>query len=63
MSPSEAAGAPSAAAVPPEVLAIAVALALEWQSAEAAAGVEPGPPSPWRWAGRRWERPAGHRWS
>jgi hypothetical protein len=55
MSPSE------ADRVPPEVLAIAVALALQWQEAPAPAPVEP--PSRWRWADRRWERPASHRWS
>ena len=49
--------------VPPEVLAIAVALAAEWQAAEAAEGAEPELPSHWRWSGRRWERPASHRWS
>ncbi len=47
--------------VPPEVLAIAVALALQWQTAEPAAVAEP--PSRWRWADRRWERAASHRWS
>ena len=53
MSPSE---------PPREVLAIAVALAVALQEAEAA---EPQPvePDAWRWGGRRWERPAGHRWS
>ncbi len=52
-------------AVPPEVLAIAVAMAAEWQAAEAAAGRDAGrePPKQWRWAGRRWDRPTGHRWS
>ncbi|MDQ2826862.1 MAG: hypothetical protein M3Y04_07880 [Actinomycetota bacterium] len=57
MSPSEPA--------PPEVTAIAVALVALWQ-VEELAGVEVAPvavPSPWRMAGRRWERPAGHRWS
>ena len=63
MSPSE----PSRE-VPPEVLAIAVALAADWQAAEAAAATaagaaEPEGPSDWRWSGRRWERPASHRWS
>ncbi|MDQ3898150.1 MAG: hypothetical protein M3326_13070 [Actinomycetota bacterium] len=50
--------------VPPEVLAIAVALAAVWPEAE---GVEvppaAGAPSSWRWGGRRWERPASYRWS
>jgi hypothetical protein len=46
--------------VPPEVLAIAVALALQWQAAEAPPAEAP---SRWRWADRRWERPASHRWS
>ena len=59
MSPSE----PEPRAVPPEVLAIAVALAAEWQAAEGGADSPPDPPSRWRWAGRRWERPADHRWS
>ena len=51
--------------VPPEVLAIAVALAVEWQAAEAAGATEPGPePSgAWRSAGQRWSRPTSHRWS
>ena len=47
--------------VPPEVLAIAVALALQWQATEAPAAADP--PSRWRWADRRWERGASHRWS
>jgi hypothetical protein len=51
MSPSD------AKRVPPEVLAIAVALAVEWQAAEAAEGAAPEPASPWRWSGRQ------HRWS
>ena len=54
MSPSE---------VPPEVLAIAVALALELQAAEGADHAAAEPASRWRWADRRWERPASHRWS
>ena len=54
MSPSE---------VPPEVLAIAVALAAELLAAESADNGAPEPPDPWRWSGRRWERPASHRWS
>lgn len=53
MSPSE--------PVPPEVLAIAVALAFELAAGEAPAPA--GAVSPWRLAGRRWERTAGHRWS
>jgi hypothetical protein len=52
MSPSE--------QVPPEVLAIAVAMALQWQEAEAPSAE---PVSRWRWADRRWERVASHRWS
>lgn len=55
-------------ALPPEVLAIAVALAVLWPGADAAAvtdrqGAATSEPSPWRWGGRRWERPAGYRWS
>ena len=49
--------------VPPEVLAIAVALALEWQAAEGAGAPPAEPPGRWRWADRRWERAASHRWS
>ena len=49
--------------VPPEVLAIAVALAAEWQAAEDAATPAGEPPSRWKWSGRTWERPASHRWS
>ncbi len=49
--------------VPPEVLAIAVALAAELLAAESAESPVPGAPDPWRWSGRRWERPASHRWS
>ncbi|HEX2047164.1 MAG TPA: hypothetical protein VHF27_05335 [Acidimicrobiales bacterium] len=54
---------PSERPVPPEVLAIAVALAVAWQ--DPAVPEEPAvrEPSPWRWGGRRWERPAGYRWS
>ena len=56
MSPSE--------RVPPEVLAIAVALAVAWQEAGAPeGGMPPAESSPWRWGGRRWERPASYRWS
>ena len=54
MSPSE---------VPPEVLAIAVALAVELQAAGSAGSPQAGLPSRWRWADRRWERAASHRWS
>jgi hypothetical protein len=54
MSPSE---------VPPEVLAIAVALAAEWEAAEAAEPLPEDPPSRWKWSGHSWERPASHRWS
>ena len=49
--------------VPPEVLAIAVALAAELLAAESADGAAPERPDAWRWSGRRWERPASHRWS
>ncbi len=49
--------------VPPEVLAIAVALAAVWEEAEAPEGVTTTPPNPWRWGGRRWERSASYRWS
>ena len=49
-------------AVPPEVLAIAVALAIEEQAAERA-DAPPAEADRWRWAGERWGRPAGHRWS
>jgi hypothetical protein len=54
MSPSE---------VPPEVLAIAVALAVELQAAESAGHPPAEPGGRWRWADRRWERDASHRWS
>ena len=54
MSPSE---------VPPEVLAIAVALAVELHLAESAGPPPAEPASPWRWAGRTWERDVSHRWS
>ena len=46
--------------VPPEVLAIAVALAVVWQEAPSET---PREPDLWRWGGRRWERPASYRWS
>ena len=46
--------------VPPEVLAIAVALAVQLQAAESAGA---SPASRWRWADRRWERDTSHRWS
>ena len=49
--------------VPPEVLAIAVALAAEWQATEDAESLPEDPPSRWKQAGRTWERPATHRWS
>ena len=55
MSPSEQA--------PPEVLAIAVALAIEMQAAESAGPPQDEPAGRWRWADRRWERAASHRWS
>ncbi len=59
MSPSE-----RRPAVPPEVLAIAVALAAEWRAAEEDAGaVTEEPLRRWKWAGRTWARPASHRWS
>ena len=50
---------------PPEVLAIAVALATLWPGAELADEV-PGRPEeagPWRLSGRRWERRTSHKWS
>ena len=54
--------------VPPEVLAVAVALvvAQDRQQAQEGAPVatgEAGEPAAWRWDGRRWERPASYRWS
>ncbi|MGI8984992.1 MAG: hypothetical protein ACR2HM_10770 [Acidimicrobiales bacterium] len=49
--------------VPPEVLAIAVALAVQLRAAEAVRPAPAEPPSRWRWAGRRWERATAHRWS
>jgi hypothetical protein len=49
--------------VPPEILAIAVALAVTWPDAEGPEAAPHDEPSPWRWGGRRWERPAGYRWS
>ena len=55
MSPSE--------PVPPEVLAIAVALAVQMQAAENAGPPPADPGSRWRWADRRWEQAASHRWS
>jgi hypothetical protein len=48
---------------PPEVLAIAVALAVAWQEARPAAERERADVSPWRWSGRRWERATSYRWS
>jgi hypothetical protein len=52
--------------VPPEVLAIAVTLAVALQEADEAAGAaEAARPEPghWPWAGRRWGRPSSYRWS
>ncbi len=50
--------------VPPEVLAIAVALAVALQEVEEGQVAAPErDASPWRWGGRRWERPASYRWS
>jgi hypothetical protein len=54
--------------VPPEVLAIAVALAVAQarRQPQVVAPVttgEAGDPAAWRWDGRRWERPGGYRWS
>ena len=49
--------------VPPEVLAIAVALAIELQAAASAGSPPAEAASRGRWADRRWERPASHRWS
>ena len=54
---------PSEPPVPPEVLAIAVALAAVWLEEGTAEVPEQAGPSRWRWGGRRWERPAGYRWS
>jgi hypothetical protein len=50
---------------PPEVLAIAVALAALWPAAELADEVptRPDVTGPWRLGGRRWERQATYRWS
>jgi hypothetical protein len=59
MSPSET----PLSEIRPEVLAIAVALAIEMQAAESAGSPPATPASRWRWADRRWERPASHRWS
>ena len=55
MSPSE--------PIPPEVMAIAVALAVLLGEDGAPGTAEAAPPSLWRLSGRRWERPAGYRWS
>ena len=49
--------------VPPEVLAIAVALAVVWQEPAGPEGTPPQETSSWSWGGRRWERPASYRWS
>ncbi len=49
--------------IPPEVTAIAVALAFLLPEGEASATAEGAEPRPWRLSGRRWERPAGYRWS
>jgi hypothetical protein len=49
--------------VPPEVLAIAVALAVQLQAAESAGAPPAEPASRWRWADRRWQRDTSHRWS
>ncbi len=64
MSPSE-----LSQKTPPEVLAIAVALAVVWAGAEVETGLpepattETRSPSPWRRGGQRWERSTSHRWS
>ena len=55
MSPSE--------PVPPEILAIAVALVTVWADEEPEAAGVAKEPDPWRLSGRRWGRPAGYRWS
>ena len=55
MSPSE-----HSQAVPPEVVAIAVALAAVWVEQQPQAQPQT---DPWRLAGRRWGRPASYRWS
>jgi len=61
MSPSD---RPAATDTPsPEILAIAVALAVLWSEAPEPVVQDPATGAPWRWAGRRWERQAGHRWS
>jgi hypothetical protein len=61
MSPSD----PASGRTPPEVLAIAVALAVLWPGAEpavdATGAAEPG--GAWRLGGRQWERGTSHRWS
>jgi len=50
-------------AIPPEIAAIAVALAAVWPvSGQTDASPDAGS-GPWRLSGRRWERPVGHRWS
>ncbi len=49
--------------VSPEVLAVAVALAVTWPEGEATEAESAAESSPWRWGGRRWERPASYRWS
>ena len=49
--------------VPAEVLAIAVALAVAWQQPPPEEDARRPQAPAWRWAGRRWERPASHRWS
>ncbi|HTJ74293.1 MAG TPA: hypothetical protein VL337_02925 [Acidimicrobiales bacterium] len=48
---------------PPEVLAIAVALAVLWPEASLELDPATREPSPWRTGGRRWERVTSHRWS
>jgi hypothetical protein len=61
MSPSDA--FPASESVPPEVLAIAVALVALWPEAALELESVPDQPSPWRTGARRWERATSHRWS
>jgi len=59
MSPSEQEGE----RVPPEVTAIAVALAALWAQQAPVADVATPAPGSWRLSGRRWERTGTYRWS
>jgi hypothetical protein len=49
--------------IPPEVVAIAVALAALWAEQDPDAGSPTQEPEPWRLSGRRWGRPTDYRWS